>query len=146
MNNQDNITKLFVVNTNYRYIHSWTRTVKAGVVAVIAIIFLSYLGWETVTAVKPPSITVESPLDNARTETGKITVNGTVEKGSFLTINDQKVFVDSDGSFSNQVFLSDGMNIITIMAKKKHSPPLVIKKQIVFHPVSAPTEPLTTNP
>jgi GTPase Era involved in 16S rRNA processing len=44
----------------------------------------------------------------------EIVVRGKTDKGAQVTLNDQNIFVDTDGLFSDKLFLRAGMNTITV--------------------------------
>ena len=60
---------------------------------------------------------ITSPEDGAELTETTVTVTGTVSDAEVtLTINDQAVEVAIDGSFSAQVELTEGENVITAVA------------------------------
>jgi len=64
----------------------------------------------------PPMISVVSPADGAKTDKNKITVSGKTEQDAAVQINWVNVSVSPDGSFSREVILHNGYNLITITA------------------------------
>lgn len=67
-----------------------------------------------------PTLNVTSPTDNFVTNQASITVEGTTNDVTSspvtVTINDEPVTVQSNGSFSKQITLSEGENTITVVA------------------------------
>lgn len=67
-----------------------------------------------------PTLNVTSPADNLITNQASITVEGTTNDATSspvtVTINDEPVTVQSNGSFSKQITLSEGENTITVVA------------------------------
>lgn len=67
-----------------------------------------------------PTLNVTSPTDNFVTNQASITVEGTTNDATSspvtVTINDELVTVQSNGSFSKQITLSEGENTITVVA------------------------------
>ena len=67
-----------------------------------------------------PTLNVTSPTDNFVTNQASITVEGTTNDATSspvtVTINDEPVTVQSNGSFSKQITLSEGENTITVVA------------------------------
>lgn len=67
-----------------------------------------------------PTLNVTSPTDNFVTNQASITVEGTTNDATSspvtVTINDEPVTVQSNGSFSKQITLSEGENTITVIA------------------------------
>ena len=69
--------------------------------------------------VKSPWIIIEEPLNNITVNDNKITVKGKTRDNSQVFINGQQVFVDLDGSFSDEIELRDGINNIQIKSINK---------------------------
>lgn len=67
-----------------------------------------------------PILNVTSPTENFITNQSQITVEGTTNDVTSspvtVTINDEPVTVQSNGSFSKQITLSEGENTITVVA------------------------------
>jgi len=62
------------------------------------------------------TLTVDAPEDKANVNTPTVTVSGTVTKTAEVKINDVVVPVKS-GKFSGEAKLTEGSNIITVVAK-----------------------------
>ncbi|HSW89694.1 MAG TPA: hypothetical protein VLH19_02375 [Patescibacteria group bacterium] len=68
---------------------------------------------------KAPSLAIDSPADGTVITASKqnpITIKGKTDPGSKILIQDQVTFVSSDGSFSGQVQLVQGVNAIVVKA------------------------------
>lgn len=69
----------------------------------------------------PPTLNVTSPVDNFITNNASQIVSGTtndaVSSPVTLTVNNQNVDVNPNGSFSTIVTLTEGVNTITVIAK-----------------------------
>jgi len=65
-----------------------------------------------------PKLDLSSPSDNAQVKGGdkKITVSGTTDPGSNISVNSNTVIVGSDGTFSTDATLNDGDNTISVTA------------------------------
>ena len=67
-----------------------------------------------------PTLNISSPADNLKTNEDTVTVSGTTNDATSspvtLTINGDPVTVQSNGSFSKSVALTEGENTITIIA------------------------------
>jgi hypothetical protein len=61
-----------------------------------------------------PRLVILSPESGATIETGEITVEGKTDKGARVSINNQPVFVGSDGGFSDKLILQPGLNTVTV--------------------------------
>jgi hypothetical protein len=68
-----------------------------------------------------PFILVDEPQDGLVTDKPVITVRGSAEQRAIVTLNDSEVRLDTDGSFSRKVQLSEGPNNIVIKARRPSS-------------------------
>lgn len=64
----------------------------------------------------PPDVVITAPLDDEWTNQPLTTVTGQVPPGISLTINDQPVTLNGDGSFQYEWLLEEGDNLIRVMA------------------------------
>jgi RHS repeat-associated protein len=81
---------------------------------------------------QPPVCTIQSPTDSLITNLSSTTVSGTIfdSTSTTLTINGKSVSV-SNGSFTSEVVLSEGINIITMSATDAAGNTTTISKTIV---------------
>lgn len=63
-----------------------------------------------------PRLVILSPTSGSTVETNEVVVQGKTDKGAQVTINNQSVFVGSDGDFSDKIILQGGLNTMTIVA------------------------------
>lgn len=82
----------------------------------LLLIFLSvYIWYQFNFLIGPPNLVIDQREDVVtREET--ILINGKTDNGVDLTINGEKMYVASSGSFRKEVQLADGVNIIEIKA------------------------------
>lgn len=64
----------------------------------------------------PPALTLLTPADGATTSAPTVTVSGTTEAGATLVVNGIVVAVASDGTFSFELALHEGSNVVTANA------------------------------
>ncbi len=89
------------------------------VVIGLILVFFAYLWFEYRFLVNPPSLSVNSPLDQVVVEGSTVEVTGKTDPEAKVTLNDQEVAVDSDGNFKQELRLSEGINKIVISAISK---------------------------
>jgi flagellar hook assembly protein FlgD len=65
---------------------------------------------------QPPDITVLRPLENEWTNQQMVSIEGSTRPGATLTINQQNVRVDADGSFRHELILDQGDNTLHFVA------------------------------
>lgn len=66
--------------------------------------------------VTPPELSLSSPADGLTTGTPVVTVSGTTEPGVALNVGGTVVAVESNGSFSCEIALVEGLNALVITA------------------------------
>lgn len=64
----------------------------------------------------PPAISITSPASGANLTVPTVTVTGTTEPGATVIVNDHSVTVDASGSFTAQISLGEGANLIIATA------------------------------
>jgi len=116
---------------NFRYFLSIPKLAKSILIIFIAAICFSYLIFSVKSIVTPPSLSLSSPNDNMITEKKTVDFIGNSEPEAEIQINGNKILSDSSGFFSKKIDLKDGINTITIVAKKKYGSETVIKRQIL---------------
>lgn len=92
---------------------------------------IAYIGWQMSKIISPPILIVDSPPDNLVIKDNQIEIRGVTEKEVNLTVNNRPVLSDRTGGFSLTVDLQNGLNVIKIAAKKKHSKEQVVYRRVV---------------
>lgn len=103
-------------------ISNFTITPKhiiVGLVFVFVALGFFYIYREANLFISTPRLIVAEPLDGMETKERIIQVVGVAEGDADVSINNQKVIVNSDGKFSENVGLQSGMNTITVRAKNR---------------------------
>ena len=89
---------------------------------VIAMIFLLvggaflYLYREFQSFAGVPRLIILAPANGAIIEGSEVIVQGKTDKGARVSINNQPVFVGSDGEFSDKLILQPGLNTVTVVS------------------------------
>ena len=65
---------------------------------------------------RPPEIVIETPHDGLWINQRLISVQGRVEPGVILKVNDNEVLIGADGSFTADVMLQEGENVLRLEA------------------------------
>jgi cytoskeletal protein RodZ len=95
---------------------------QKGFVVILALLLLMYIGIRLNNALAPAELTVFSPTDEMTTTESSINVTGKTEPEVQIKINNFLVTVDEDGSFQEEINLTNGLNILEIEASKKYRP------------------------
>jgi hypothetical protein len=102
--------------------------------ALVVLVLVGYLVAQIVSIVTPPELIVESPRDKMVTHEFSLEVRGRVLEEAKITLNNQELFTDETGVFTRDIGLRQGVNVITLVAKKRYSRP----NQQVFTVVVTP--------
>lgn len=107
------------------------RTLKYFIILSLFVAVIAYLGFEVNRIISPPVVEIFSPADDLTTDSGQVTISGQTEKEVSVQINDQPLLIDQAGRFTLTLNLQNGLNIVKISARKKHSKETVIHKKIM---------------
>ena len=91
----------------------------AGVLIILAFIFLGYLGLQYRKLNQPASLTLESPANQFVTHEPRVDILGKTDPDATVTVNGVNILVRSDGKFFDQVPLNTGVNKITVVATSR---------------------------
>lgn len=84
---------------------------------VIAVLLLLGYGiFEARRIIEGPEITILSPTNGSATSSDIVTISGTAQNISFLTINDAPAYTDSEGHFEETLSPPVGYTVITVAA------------------------------
>lgn len=114
-----------------RYFIAAPKIIKNLILAIIIIACLTYLGMAVKKITAPPFLSIDSPGNNFVTNNKNLNIIGLTEAESEILINGKNISSDSSGKFSEEINLKEGINIITITAKKKYSRENTIIRQIL---------------
>ena len=93
-----------------------------NLVTLLSIIFLigimGYIGYQIYKFQSPPKLLITAPLDETVTDQSTLTVEGSTNPEVIVEINGSLTDVAEDGKFQKDITLQEGINIITIKAKK----------------------------
>lgn len=116
------------------------RIVRNSMVAASLAAVFVYLSFLAYTIVRPPQITILSPIDNSATAQGKIVLSGMTPDDARVQINGQDVTKDQEGIFKQDVVLTEGINTIRVTASKKYSRSAEITRRIFYRKDTAKAE------
>lgn len=109
------------------------KIVRGIIVGILALACLVYIGVKIKAIMTPPLLLIESPADNLATEQNFIEIIGKIDPGTTLEINGQQVLADQQGNFSEVIDLQTGINMIEIVATKRHGKQTKVYRQIVVN-------------
>ncbi|MFH1711981.1 MAG: helix-turn-helix domain-containing protein [Patescibacteria group bacterium] len=112
----------------------WNRFLKFGMLGLVALAVVGYLGWQIQAIVSPPEVVLLSPVDASMTKKAMVEVEGVVEGEATVYVNGEQIVVNQDQSFETLVDLEKGLNVIMIEAERRYSRRAVIERRVVFDP------------
>lgn len=108
------------------------KTIKYAVFLIIIAIVLIYIGISVNKIFSPPELIIKEPFKpSIITNESSILLSGITEPEVELKINDRQILIDNSGKFEISMDLQKGLNIIKISAKKKHSRPQIVYRQVI---------------
>lgn len=106
---------------------------RLALFTILLILFLGYLFRQYQSLTYGPPLALFEPSKNIFTEE-KITVRGKTEPGSRVFINERQIFPNEKGEFSQEIFLSKGLNEIVVIAENKMGKKRTVVKEVTFEP------------
>ena len=107
------------------------------IVLIVFILFLIlvavYFWRELCFLVNAPSLKVINPPTDITSTEEKFKISGKTEPGVYLTINKDEAYVDKEGFFEEEINLSQGLNIIEIVAKNRFGKESKEIKRIIYN-------------
>lgn len=118
-----------------------TFFVRGGIAALV-LLLAGYLTVKVLGVLTPPDLVITQPAADARVTDEKLRVEGATAPEATVKLNGQEVFLDADGGFTEDITLTEGLNILSVTAKKDNSKPRTVVRNIVYDPPApAVTEP-----
>jgi transcriptional regulator with XRE-family HTH domain len=130
--------------------------IGVALASVVALAAFSYVGWQVHVFVRPPQVTIASPVIDVSTDNPEFTISGFVQKYTTLAINDEPVLTNTDGSFSKVVMLQEGVNAFVFKVRTVLGKESLTTRRVIYAPIkppeppespegASPTEPPTTS-
>ncbi len=111
---------------------------RVGFIASILLGIIGYLGVELYGMMRPPELLVFSPVSDTVTSSSLVVVEGKTETGAQVLINGEEVVGTQAGSFSEEVTLQPGVNVIEITAQKKRGKPTIVYQRVRVEDTTSP--------
>lgn len=105
---------------------------RFGGLFLLALVFISYLGWQVKRIIEPPYLVIYSPVEGMITKEQKIFVQGETEKEAVVLVNGREIKNGEGGQFKEEISLSAGVNTLEIMVKKKHGKTTTETRHVVY--------------
>lgn len=87
----------------------------------------------------PPVIVLTSPIDGFVTQEKTLTVAGHTEREVTLLVNGEAIYIDGEGNFNDKLDLREGLNVIHIVAIRKHGQEAELTRHVIVKSNERPT-------
>ncbi|MDP1629660.1 MAG: helix-turn-helix domain-containing protein, partial [bacterium] len=127
-------------------ISTFVLTPKLATLFFVGLILFSagiYFVYQLKYLVGPPVLIVSEPARDIVTNQKNIKLSGRVEVGAILTINGRPAGLEDNGSFSQDLEVQPGINIIEFLAKNHLGKTALIRRTIIFEDKPADSPPTT---
>jgi cytoskeletal protein RodZ len=107
----------------------------AGILGVVIVVVsvLSYLLWQFSSLAAAPVLTLTSPDSNDVVSGEVLTVSGHTVPGSDVSVDGSPVLSDTNGNFSEQVALQNGVNAIRVTSRSKLGKSTTVARSVLAH-------------
>jgi len=113
----------------------WTpKSTLIAVMALIFILFGSYLFYQYRQMSGPPSLRLDEPADNQSVTTAYLVISGRTDPEATININGQPVVLEKAGQFFFRVELTPGENQITVTAASNSHRTTVVTRKVNYQP------------
>ena len=95
------------------------RTLKLFLAIALILIITLYAVDKTKNLIIGPEINIRTPLNGAIVAESVLEIEGTARNISKISINDRQILIDQNGLFRDQLVVSVGYNIISVVGKDR---------------------------
>lgn len=92
-----------------------SRSVVVTIIVLLVTGAFLYLYQEFKSFAAVPRLVILEPADGSVVKTSTVTLRGKTDKGARVSVNNQAVFVGSEGEFTEKIILQPGFNSLTIV-------------------------------
>lgn len=117
-----------------RLLRPTSKTYTFLAFALLAVLFITYFGYQLSIFLLPPKITVIAPVQTEFKRRDKVTITGRTEKEAVVTIFGTRVYPNENGLFSYDLPLKNGKNTVIIEAVGANGKKVIITKEYVLIP------------
>ncbi|MBU1557351.1 hypothetical protein KKC45_00070 [Patescibacteria group bacterium] len=113
---------------------SGSKLVKTIGIILIVLIISGYAIYQTYNLVAGPVLSVSYPASGMTYTEPLVEIKGFVKNASHITLNDNPIFVNEEGTFSEKLLLSYGYNIFEIEINDKFERTKREKIELIYNP------------
>ncbi|MFH1473061.1 MAG: hypothetical protein ABIF06_01445 [bacterium] len=92
---------------------------RYGLLILFFVVVVGYSVFQARFLIIGPQLKITSPSDGISIETPIIVIEGTAKNISWISLNDQKIFTDEEGRWSEKLIVSEGLSIMTVKVRDR---------------------------
>lgn len=96
----------------------------------ILLVLLGYIVFQYRSAFLDPSVTIQSPKENATLHVQTVDVIGITQPNTTVTVNNESAFVDDNGHFRKQITLFGGKSTIVITVVNRFGRKKILERHV----------------
>jgi len=131
---KDAVNDMMIERLQGRRLVATPVVIKVGLLGVAFMAVLSYFAFSVHSILKPPKLIVVTPQDSQVFGERHVVLEGETEPEVELTVNQEAVLIEADGSFRETLNLPEGVSILRVAAKKRHSKAQELYIKVVIDP------------
>ena len=112
--------------------HWWQRHAGLLISGCAVLVVIGYFSWQLIHFFQAPPLEVTNPSDDISITEPVVIIQGKSVAEAFVSVNNEQVEVQSDGTFSDAVTLQPGLNVLKITSQRKRSQTASIVRRIVL--------------
>lgn len=94
------------------------RVVAIGVVCIFTAVF-GYIYHQSKDLLEGPLVNIQSPLPQSSLGSHVAVIKGSSKHIAEITLNDNPIYIDKSGHFTERVLLLPGYNVVTVKARDR---------------------------
>ncbi len=116
-----------------------SKAMVVGFFVLIVLVVGGYVGQQAYHVSRPPSLTLDTPVEGAVLSDARVLVSGTTDPSASVTVNGFTAIVDADGTFRSEIDVPTGFSVLHIEARRRYSRPTVVERHVMYrHEVTIP--------
>jgi hypothetical protein len=108
--------------------------IKVAVTSLFVCTLIGYSAFQTHRIITGPTIELQDSFSSGVSTSNKINLRGIAANVAFISLNDNPIYIDESGAFSEHLLLYPGYNIIKLYGKDKFGKSLTRLVEITYKP------------
>lgn len=108
--------------------------IRVLITSLFVLTLIGYSAFQAHKIITGPTIDLSDSFSSTVTGSNKINIKGMAANVAFISLNDNPIFIDEAGSFSENLLLYPGYNIIKLYGKDKFGKSLTRLVEITYKP------------